>query len=103
VQVEHGQYPQTATVCPAGVTATELPHDPGNATGDDHEAASAGSTGETPNTAAPASATAESSAARRLTPLPTCRPPGRFSSSGEHRANVERGRLVRQQSSEPSS
>ena len=111
VQVEHGQFPHTATVCPAGVTATamrcpelgvlppwprsvacqvfpfvlvhtwtcvvpseavkvppaamapswltatELPHDPGNATGDDHEAASAGSTGQTPNTAAPASAT----------------------------------------------
>jgi hypothetical protein len=46
-----------AAMAPAWLTATELPHDPGNATGDDHEAASAGSTGETPNTAVPASAT----------------------------------------------
>src|SRR5271170_4992268 len=34
----------------------ELPHDPGNETGDDHVAASAGSAGEIPKTAAPASA-----------------------------------------------
>jgi len=39
------------------LTATELPHDPGSWTGDDHEPASAGSTGETPNTARPVSAT----------------------------------------------
>jgi hypothetical protein len=44
-------------MAPAWFTATELPHDPGRATGDDHVAASAGSTGETPNTAAPATAT----------------------------------------------
>jgi hypothetical protein len=46
-----------AAMAPAWLTATELPHDPGNATGDDHVAASAGSTGEIPNTAAPATAT----------------------------------------------
>jgi hypothetical protein len=34
--------------------------------------------------------TAESSAARRLTPLPTYRPPGPFSSSGEPRAKTRR-------------
>jgi hypothetical protein len=42
---------------PAWFTATEVPHDPGSATGDDHVAASADSAGENPNTAAPASAT----------------------------------------------
>jgi hypothetical protein len=46
-----------AAMAPAWLTATGLPHDPGSETGDDHEAASAGSTGETPNTARPVSAT----------------------------------------------
>ena len=35
--------------------------------------------------------TAESSAARRPTPLPTCRPPGQFNSSGRHKANFWTG------------
>jgi len=46
-----------AAMAPAWLTATELPHDPGSETGDDQVAASAGSAGEIPNPAAPASAT----------------------------------------------
>jgi hypothetical protein len=46
-----------AAMTPAWFTATEVPHDPGSATGDDHVAASADSAGENPNAAAPASAT----------------------------------------------
>src|SRR5215469_15270729 len=46
-----------AAMAPAWLTATELPHDPGRPTGDDQEAASAGSAGETPNAARPASVT----------------------------------------------
>jgi hypothetical protein len=42
-----------AAMAPAWLTATELPHGPGRATGDDHEAASAGSAGETPTRPGP--------------------------------------------------
>ena len=57
-----------AAMAPAWSTATELPHGPGSVTGDDHEAASAGSAGETPNTARPASATREPRPIHRLKP-----------------------------------
>jgi hypothetical protein len=43
-------------MAPAWFTATELPHDPGSETGDDHEAASAGRAGRTANVIRPASA-----------------------------------------------
>src|SRR5271166_5519943 len=46
-----------AAMAPAWFTATALPHDPASWTGDDHEAASAGSAGDTPNATRPASAT----------------------------------------------
>jgi hypothetical protein len=39
----------------AWFTANELPHDPGSWTGADHEAAEAGSAGDTPNATRPAS------------------------------------------------
>jgi hypothetical protein len=36
-------------MAPARFTATELPHDPGSWTGDDHDPARAGTVGWTPN------------------------------------------------------
>jgi hypothetical protein len=36
-------------MAPARFTATELPHDPGSWTGDDHDPARAGTTGWSPN------------------------------------------------------
>ena len=40
-------------------------------------------------TVIPAGAYSENSAARRLTPLPTYRPPGRFRPGGEHKADFQ--------------